>query len=528
MRFRPRLRASLVAAGLLVPGLRAVAQEAEFAPGPVWIHRPAAPALPRSLAFAGPDHLWEACAGPAPALTLLATARGAATPLAVLDPSWLAGASGPVAVAAGDALFDTYALATIATAVPGVRRPRVLALDPAPPTPGTALQPRWLHELAPANGPAQLAVSADGTAVVVGVHDARVLETRVRRLDPRDGIPLWERTWRAGGLAGPLVASDGTRTLLATGLEVVLLDADGNALWTRAQGSSTSALALSADGTTWAHGEGADVWVWSAAELVTPQLVVHGRTGELPVSAVLGPRGESVAVTWWDTLDATGVHLEWRATADGQLLADLEQQGAPTDVQNFPASLAIAADGSRVALGLWGADDARPEVLVLVGGEAAPRLAEDLGASVETLALAPRSNRLAVARRADHANRLSLGGETRLFETEGRDVVLLATPRLGGSLDVALQASPGDTGAWLFAGVPLPAPQTLAIGSLALARRPAPSRLPLVRPTDTRFEAHLPVPPAAELLGLELALQAVRLGPPGPRLSADAPRLVLY
>lgn len=526
MRFRPRPRAFRAAAWLLVLG-QAEAQGTDFDPGPVWVRRPPVPALPRSLAFAGADHLWEACAGPAPTLTLLATARGAPVALAALDPGWLAGAGGPVQVATGAALDDTYALATIATAVPGVLRPRVLAVDPTPVAPGAALQPRWVRELDPANGPARLAVSADGTTVVVGVHDARALETRLSRLDARLGTPLWEHAWRAGGLAGPLVSRDGARALLATGVEVLLLDGAGSAVWTRAQPAFTPALALSDDGTTWAHGEGADVLVWNHASM-TPWLVVPGRPGELPVSAVLGPRGESVAVTWWDARIGTDVRLEWRATSDGSLLAASEQRGSSTGVQNFPAGLAIATDGSRVALGLWGADDARPEVLVLVPGEGPARIALDLGASVETLALAPRSHRLAVAGRSDHANRLSLGGETRLLETDPRDLVLLGPARLGETFAVALRAQPEDRGAWLLAGVPLSVPETLPAGSLALARRPVPLRLPLARTGPERLEARVAVPAAAELLGLELALQAVRLGPPGPRLSSDAPRVVPY
>jgi hypothetical protein len=529
MRVRSFQRSTGAMAGLLLLAAPALAQEPLFEPGPVWTHAPPFPALPRSLAFVGPDHLWEAGSGASPSLTLLATGRGAAVELAALDPTWLAGASGPVEVAAGPTLDDTYVLAQIVTPVPGERLVRVLAVDPTPHSPEAPLRPRWVHDLDPTNGPAHLALAADGSTLLAGAHDARSLSTRVRRLDPATGSVEWERSWRSGGLVGPLVSHAGQRVLLATGVEVELLDASGVAIWTRVQSSMTTALALSADGASWAHGEKNRVLVWSAADASAgPRLELVGRDGELPVRTVLDPAGASVAVAWWSSLDATAVRLEWRATSDGALLAASSQEGSPTGVQNFPAALAMSPDGSRVALGLWGADDARPELLVHVRGEPFPRLAEDLGASVETLAIAPRSHRVAMARRADHANRLSLGGETRLLESDARDLVLRGAPRLGGAIDAVLAADAVDGAAWLLIGAPRAVPVATPLGWLALERRPAPLRFPMLRTAPESFEVRVSVPPAPELLGLEVALQAVRLGAPGPRLSSDAPGVVLF
>jgi len=486
-----------------------------------WSRAPLAPAawIPRSVVCVGQELVWSGAGGAEPELMLCAGAS--ADPRGTLlasDTGGMDGLVGAPLVAAGDAPDELFALVQLAPAGSALRTTLVRGYDAR--GAGQRLVPRWEHELGPrGNGPALLVANESGSALCAAVYDAGTRRLALEWLAPASGEPELRREFAADGLRALALARDGARLAVAAGSTVRWLARDGGELAVHALGASTAALALSADGAWLAHGVlgGVELWHDTGAGVELAGRFPGGAT-ELLAAAALSADGETLALAWWDARDGASVRLERIETQSGVRSVLHEQRARAGAPQNFPSALVLSADGRRVALGLWGQGDERPEALLLERGRAEPLLALDLAGSVDALSLDDGGTCLCVARRARHATEFTRAGALERFETGERELVLRAAPRPGGELELALRV-PADAGGVRFAlGLLRSTPRALSAGELWL-RAPW-SVFGGVRSAAQRVDAALRLPADPAWIGLPLCVQAAWSSAGRARLSA--------
>ena len=128
--------------------------------------------------------------------------------------------------------------------------------------------------------------------------------------------------------------------------------------------------------------------------------------GEVATRAALSADASTAAIAWWSAVTGDGVRIEVFDATTGAPGFDYAQSGT-NGVQNFPAALAATPDGRRVVAALWGAQDTRPEVVLLDRDVGGPVLSADfagsaLGVAVED-AVAPWSDARAQQLREEQA-----------------------------------------------------------------------------------------------------------------------------
>lgn len=507
-----------------------------FAPGPRWSHAPpaAAPWIPGALTFAAAGELvWAATGGASPRLLALSAAPLAEVPLLFEDAS--ASALGPGASAGGGAV----AAGSLAGAGPAgralyaVRREpgpeggtRALATrhDPVAAAQGAGFAPVWTHDAGLASaGAARLACDGAGDALLFAVHDPVAGAVQLDRLEPATGALLARTTLAGGALRSLCVAQGARRVAVSAGLDLWLLDEGGEPLLHEVLPAATGAVALSADGATLLAGVLGSLRVFREGPdgAYAEQPPVLAAPGEVAVRAAVSGAGETFAVAWWDALTGTAARLEVLDGPTGARLQELAQAGPAPGLQNLPSGLALSADGARIALGLWGLGDARPELVLLDRDWDQPLLEVDTGGSVLDLALDAAGTRVVCSVKDTHANQFATGGRIALFATGERDLQVLEPPTAGGLLHLA-HARPG-TAAVLFAlGAPAPRPLAFAGVAGTLGLDPGLSALVLGTAADPsgRADLELALPTSPALVGLGLAGQALAQGTFGLALSA--------
>lgn len=505
-----------------------------FAAGERWQHAPSAPAtwIPRDVAFVGDgEFVWAAPAVGTPHVALYASAEIADPAQPLLADHAYAGAIGPVLVAAGDELDELFALAQFPAPTSAVRRTLVHGYDAGSAVGAASVAPRWTHDLGVlVNGSAALAAGADGALVLAAAVDVLRAEVLLHWLDGASGALVEEQRVAGASLRALAVSADGTRAALTCGTRTLLFEL-GSALPMLELPLllPTEALALDASGTSLAVGDGAEVRVFAEyGGGFGLALARSGAKDELATRVALSDSGGVLAVGWWDALLGDAVRCEVFEVASGWRRNELVQSGAVL-LQNYPVALDVSADGARVALGLWGADDARPELVLLATGVAQPLLELDLGGSVLALDLAPDGTRVALGRKDAHANLFSTTGAVVLADTGERDLQLLGATRPGGTLALAARLpEPGQAlfGVGFVAGTPLVFPGIAGVlrldpfGPLGLwsaASGPG-----------NRADLTLVLAPDASLVGLPLAAQAASLGASGIRFTAAWVRPVVF
>lgn len=453
--------------------------------------------------------MWSGAGGAAPELALCAGAS--ADPggtLLASDAGGLDGLVGAPLVAAGDTPDELFALVQLAPTGSALRTTLVRGYDARRAAKGQRFAPRWEHELRDrGNGPALLVANASGSALCAAAYDAGARRLSLEWLDPLTGNPALRREFAADGLKALALARDGARLAVAAGSSVRWLTGDGGELATHALGASTTALALSADGAWLAHGAQGSVELWhDTGAGIGLAGRFAGAGAELPVAAALSASGATLALAWWDALDGASVRLELVDTLRGTRSLLHEQRARAGAAQNFPSALLLSDDGLRVALGLWGQGDERPEALLLERGRGTPLLSLDLAGSVDALALDASGTCLCVARRARHATEFTREGALERFESGERELVLRAAPRPGGVLELALRVPADASGVRFALGLPRATPRLLAFGELWL--RPPWSVFGGLRSTAQRVDAELALPADAAWIGVPLGVQA--------------------
>lgn len=527
-----------MALGLLassVPCAGRAAGQDPFLPGVRWTQGPdlAAPAIPRAVAFGADENAaWAAWSGSNPAFSAAtAHAQGANAPLA-REPAG-PGASGSIGVAAGTGPW-LFALDQVPAPDAWHRRTVVRASwvdDAAGSAPPAGLAPRWTRELPfTANGSARLATDARGAEAWVAAFDDSVQRVRVERLDGATGTPLFARELDALGLQEIAVASDGTRAVLAAGLDLFVLDAQGSTLHHATLAATTTALAIAGDGLTIAHGApGALRVLRDGPGGYALERTTSANAGELAVRAALDGDGTTLAIGWWSANIGTAWRFEVRDTL---LDARLEQRafaGPVGGLQDLPTGVALTADGARAAFACWGTGQGSgagaPEAAIWDRATDVYVLEADLPGSAFALALDASGTRALVAAKSTHANVLAATGEVRLLDTGERDLQVLEPPLVGGTLHLAARATGASAVLFLF-GDPVAAPFSVPgiAGQLRL-RRVGLGVARVTADAQGRADWSAPIPLDPAQIGSVHSFQAAFRSPGGTRFGTTLLRL---
>lgn len=505
-----------------------------FQPHLRWTHAPspAAPWLPRAVAFADDGNLvWAAAGLSAPRLVVLSgtdlgDAAGALAPLqlaALPAPGGPGGSVGFPAVCAG-ARPERLIAAPQVLAPDGLRRrTRALRLDPLAAARGGSFTPSWIHDPGVESaGAALLDCDAQPARVALAVDVAGSGTVQIDQLAAGDGT-LLARTVLAAGAPRRLASSDdGARVALVAGARLFVLDAAGALVLDQALSTPTHALALSQDGAVVAVGDGAHVRVWT--EQGGAWTLAHslaGQPGELATRLDLDDAGTTLAVGWWHASGGSAARFGLFSGASLALVLEVSGSGGGGGAQDFPEAVALTRDGRRAAFGAWGTGDRAPELWLVDRDAAAVVLARDLPGSVQALALDPSGTRVAVALKHGHAGQASASGELRLYDSGERDLQVLGAPAPGGELHLASLA-PGASTTWFLVGAPLAVPVAPPFGGGLLGVDRSRLFALCAAPTDAsgRADARLRLPADPALIGVELAAQTLSRVGAVVRLSA--------
>jgi hypothetical protein len=236
---------------------------------------------------------------------------------------------------------------------------------------------------------------------------------------------------------------------------------------------------------------------------------------QAPADMAVSDDGSVVAAAWHDSDLAPGKAL-LRAydVATGALLLEHEFVGGL--LENAVGDLELSADGSRLALGIWGAISAAdvPELTVWAPWQGELVAAFPVSAAVFDVAVSPDGARVAAHRTSAHPNQGYLSTSVRLYDTGGADLTLQGVPSIGGALTFHVYGEPGDGALLLAAPALAAAPIPIGAGGALLLD---PAALVVVAPGTVGpfgiFSASLAVPPSATLVGATAYLQGATTGP---------------
>lgn len=509
------------AAGVQLPDPFAAGARWEHASGPddAWI--------PRSIAFAGGGELvWTApVVGDARLSVYPSAALGGAAP-SYVDPSihGSAGVFGAIPVVGGPAGDDLYAVRQEPAPSVLERRTTVSRHDLAQASAGGGFGAHWEYVYDDlVAGPARLAADRAGSALVLAVYDKGSGRVVLDWIDRQTGLRTHRVERPAVGLTTLTVSSGGLRAAFVSGLDLWVVSRAGATLHHETLPSTTEALALSEDGATVVVGDFARARVLSEGPQGFGEVLSHPAPADhIATRAAVSADGGTAAVGFWDYASGSGVRLDVFDTSSGAVEKRIVQSGGPGGLQNFPEAVAISADGTRAAFGLWGDGGTAPDVLLLDVGEIEPRIAEDLGgASVYALALDESATRVAVATKAVHANEFGTAGGVRLFDTGERTTQVRGRVQPGGAL--ALDARrPGAHAAAFVVGLPgVPLALPGFGGALEVDLAGPLFVLGAAADADGRASVSLGMPPNPALALFGIAAQVLWLEPTGAGFDAS-------
>ncbi len=443
-----------------------------FVPSVRWTqaYDAAAPAVPRAVAFVADENAAVAAwSGANPAFSAAsAHASGPNAPLGrrLADPA----STGSIGIAAGSGPF-LFTLAQVPAPDPLHRRTvvRASSIDDAT----TGLAERWSREFPfTANGAARIACDANGASAWIAAFDDTAQRVRLERVDGATGALQFARELDALALGELVVAADGSRAALAAGLDVFVIDAQGNTLHHAVLTATTTALALAGDGRALVHGAPGMLRVLRDDGVgYASQPALLANAGEIATRAALDGDGSTLAVAWWSANTGTSWRFEVSDLAHMIRLEERAFVGVQGGLQDLPTAVAITPDGARVAFACWGTNSSTPEAGIWDRASATYVLEADLPGSAFALALDSTGTRALVAAKSTHANVLSSTGSVRLLDTGERDLQVIEAPLAGGVLHLTARAA-GASAVLFLAGDPAPTPFRVpgTLGQMRLRR----------------------------------------------------------
>lgn len=476
-----------------------------FSQGLVWAHAadPAAPWIPRGVAFAGAENfVWAAGRGTGGRLLCLDEPGAGAVAPRALDTVVPAGATtlGCAAGRRGDALFT---VAQHPDPTDYERRTRVHRHDPLA---GGAFAPVWTHDAGfTTNGPARIAADESGARVVLAVWNDAQQTVQVDWLDGTTGALIARRYVGGWSLQSLAISDDGERVAFTSGLELRVLGPSGPALLHVTLDAATPALGFAGDGRSLAAGGvgAARVWREDAAGAWSELASFAAPATEVATRLDFSRDGAELAIGWWNHVAGNALRLEVRDVDTRALLNDHAVSGGA--LQNLPEVVRLTPDGRRVALGTWGDGGEAPEVLVFAVGSPRPLLELDAPGSVVDLGLTDDGTRVAVAHKNGHHNLPGATGGVLLAQTGDRTIDQLDPAVLGRELRVHTRLA-GASGAFLLIGDRVdPVPVTGVQGWLELDRATLRVRVGALHGGTAKFSLGLPDDPV--WAGVHVGLQ---------------------
>jgi hypothetical protein len=483
-----------------------------FAPQTRWIAAPAPGAswMPASVDFgAGGELVFAAGALSSPRWMVFSSpqsAGGQVQPLRSVQAS--SGTLSNMSVKCADGANELFALAQIPDPDSSHRRTEVSRFDALA---ANGFTPAWTHDLGwRVNGGAKLCAAADGSRVVALVDDVQTQQLRLEWLDGASGSLLRRIDWSGGTLRQFAASADVGSVAIVAGLELWVFDSNAVQLHHENLLASTQALALAGDGSALCIGAPGLLRVlgWNSSAFLERFREI-APANELPVRCALSDDGRTWAAGWWNASSGRDVRLELRGgPSDGLIWQQLQTAPSPAP-QNYPEAVCIARDGRRAAFGVWGSQDAQPEVVLVDRDQGAVVAQLDLPGSVVALALDPSATRLAIGMKHGHANQFATSGEVRLFDTGERDLQSLGQSPPGQPLAVSARHGAAQS-VWFLYGPrsSWPRPIQGVSGMLSLAR-PSLTAIRVQADASGRGDANLPIPSIPSASGVPFSVQAL-------------------
>ena len=380
-------------------------------------------------------------------------------------------------------------------------------------------QPVWNYTFTPLiAGGSNVGVSRDGERVVACIYNANAARVELAIFDGEAGALLsYTLLPVTGALHAFDLSADGTTLLVTADTTLHVIDiASATVAFSVDVATSLDAAAISGDGDVLACGGFNWMRVWernsSGTWATTFTRFVPGSNyvGALDVSR----DGSTIAYafTYYDAFLTVRVEAFDVATKVVTMSDVVTGIGI---LQNIVGDVAVCADGSRFAVGLWGdAVNSVPELRYYARNQNAPLSTVDMPGSVFAVAISPDGRHVAAAGKAVHANTLGNGGSIVLFDSGNADFRLEGLPRIGTSPVFSVHGLPGH-GAWLLASegvatTPIPAFN----GGLLYLDRDRLDLFPMgpVGPGGTA-DAPFAIPAVPNLVGVTLYFQGLTLAP---------------
>ncbi|MDF1838077.1 MAG: hypothetical protein P1V35_09430 [Planctomycetota bacterium] len=447
--------------------------------------------------------------------------------LALVDreESLLSGTSQVRRSASGSRADRVFSLLQVDSATPGVRQTEVHGFAPFAGSRGSSMTPIWSHSMGVlSTGEPLMVTDAAGSVVVAALFLPWQNAVQVDVLDGTDGSLISSSTRFGQALNTVQISDDGTRIALGAGLDLYILNAQGQELHRESLYSTLSSVALSADGskvaasgmggirlleadpTGYAHSD----WIAAHDQNATAQTSIS-------VKVDLSHDGETLAVAQWSFMGNQETAFElWNTETVTRLYRSVQPAGAG-GLQNLPTDVSITPDGKRAAFAVWG-NGVDPEVLLVDRDSASLVHSFDLPGSAFDLDLDSTGTRMAVAHKLTHAQVFHAQGAFALLDTGERELQALTPARPGHDLTIAARHE--GAGIVLFL-VGMPGPETHVggvSGSLLLDRSRVAVRAALADPSGAaQMPIHIPASWTAS--ELPFAVQAAFRLPTGTVLT---------
>ncbi len=390
---------------------------------------------------------------------------------------------------------------------------------------GTSSTHLWSALIAgnPVGSPLVPSISDDGRFVAVGyTNSADLCEIQV--FDANANPPTAPVRTITSTFKGPRqvrISADGTTILEGSHQANVLYDrATGGVITTDQSTVSHDAHAVDATGVTFGRG-GFDVGAWKKVGSTWSRVLTFNDptlSFGVYLACDLSADGNTFAVA---ATDATNNYLPfrvycWRLSLTGATLLWTFQAAGQGQFQDTPSALAVSDDGKYIAVGSWGDQfSTHPEVMLFDRDSGNVPIGKiDTPGSVFDLDLSGDGQFLVAGTKAVHANTFGNGGAGYCLDRGGQGQRLFGAPAPGNALRLETGGNPGEV-VLLVLGSGRRPPLTIPGFSGALEIDLA---LPFVAtavgnvPASGVHTLTLTTPSSASVIGQTLWSQTARLG----------------